>query len=174
MEIGFGMGEATLAMASADPATAILAVDVHTPGVLRLLSAVDTAGLHNVRVAHEDALALLTDRVAPAALAGVRVFFPDPWPKSRHHKRRLVQPAVVALLASRIAPGGFLHLATDVADYADVMLAVVSAEPLLHNNYFSDEQAGFAIRPADRPLTRFERQALDRGHPVQDLLLRRI
>ncbi len=169
MEIGFGMGEATYAMAVADPATAILAVDIHTPGVLRLLGAIEAADLTNVRVAHEDALELLRTRVLPGSLDAIRVYFPDPWPKARHHKRRLVQPRVVALLASRLRVGGTLHLATDVPEYAEVMLAVLSAEPLLHNDH-----PGPAPRPEHRPLTRYESQGLDREHPVTDLVLRRV
>jgi tRNA (guanine-N7-)-methyltransferase len=168
VEIGFGMGEATLEMALADPGTAILAVDVHTPGALRLLSAVEVLGVANLRVAHEDALPVLR-RVAPDSLAGVRAFFPDPWPKLRHRKRRLVQPAAVALMASRLRGGGVLHLTTDVPDYAEQMLAVTSAEPLLHNDF-----DGYAPRPLWRPSTRYEQRGHEHGHPVVDLMLRRV
>lgn len=169
LEIGFGMGEATAHMAQADPGTGILASDIHTPGVLRLLTLVEREGISNVRVAHGDALELLAEQVPKASLAGVRVFFPDPWPKARHHKRRLVQSPAVSLVVSRIEPGGFLHLATDVADYAALMLDVVNSEPLLHNDY-----QGFAPRPADRPLTRYEARGCDNGRPVADLVLRRL
>ena len=168
LEIGFGMGEATAHMARADPGTGILAADIHTPGVLRLLTLVEREDIRNVRVAHGDALGLLAEQVPVASLAGVRIFFPDPWPKARHHKRRLVQSAVVSLVVSRIEPGGFLHLATDVADYAELMLEVVTSEPLLHNEY-----QGFAPRPRDRPLTRYEKRGRDNDRPVADLVLRR-
>jgi tRNA (guanine-N7-)-methyltransferase len=168
LEIGFGMGEATVAMAAADPETGILAVDVHTPGVGQLLGAVVARGLDNVRVVHGDAVEVVRDRLQPGSLAGVRIFFPDPWPKTRHHKRRLVQQPFVALLASRLAPGGFVHCATDWPDYADQMLAVLAGEPLLDNDF-----EGFAPRPGDRPLTRFERRGTERGHPVADLVFRR-
>ena len=169
LEIGFGMGEATAHMARADAGIGILAADIHTPGVLRLLTVVEREGLRNVRVAHGDALHLLAEQVPVASLAGVRIFFPDPWPKTRHHKRRLVQSAVVSLVVSRIEPGGFLHLATDVAEYAALMLAVVTSEPLLQNEY-----QGFAPRPADRPMTRYEARSRENDRPVADLLLRRL
>lgn len=168
LEIGFGMGEATAAMASADRGTGLLAVDVHTPGVGRLLAEIGAGGLDHVRVMQGDAVEVLRDMLAPQSLAGVRIFFPDPWPKARHHKRRLVQPELVALLASRLVPGGFVHCATDWPDYGAQMLHVLSAEPLLVN-----DAAGFASRPPDRPLTRFERRGLARGHPVVDLVFRR-
>lgn len=169
LEIGFGMGEATARMAHADPGTGILAADVHTPGVLRLLTTVERDRLDNVRVAHTDAVRLLAEQVPAASLAGVRVFFPDPWPKARHRKRRLVQPRVVSLLVSRIRPGGFLHLATDDPDYAAAMLEIVGSEPLLRNEY--DD---FAPRPETRPLTRYEARGRDSGRPVVDMVLRRV
>ncbi|HET8971119.1 MAG TPA: tRNA (guanosine(46)-N7)-methyltransferase TrmB [Candidatus Nanopelagicales bacterium] len=169
VEIGFGMGEATFAMAVDDPRTGVLAVDIHTPGVLRLLTQVDRAGLPNLRVAHEDALELLRTRVAAQSLAGIRVFFPDPWPKVRHHKRRLVQPGVVRLLAARLRPGGYLHLATDVPEYAAQMISVVEAEPLLHNEYH-----GFAPGRCGRPLTRYESQALVQSRSAADVFVRRV
>jgi tRNA (guanine-N7-)-methyltransferase len=168
LEIGFGMGEATIAMAAADPATAILAADIHTPGALALLTAVEREGLANVRVAHADALDLLADQLPADSLAGVRVFFPDPWPKARHRKRRLVQAPVMSLVASRVRPGGFVHLATDVSDYASDMLTVVTQEPLLCNDY-----PGFAPRPCHRPLTRYELRGRDLDNRVYDLLLHR-
>jgi tRNA (guanine-N7-)-methyltransferase len=156
-------------MARADPGTGILAADIHTPGVLRLLTVVEQEGIRNVRVAHTDALELLAEQVPEASLAGVRIFFPDPWPKARHHKRRLVQSPVVSLVVSRIEPGGFLHLATDVDNYAALMFDVVTSEPLLHNEY-----QGFAPRPADRPLTRYEARGHDNDRAVVDLVLRRL
>jgi tRNA (guanine-N7-)-methyltransferase len=171
LEIGFGMGEATAEMAEADPHTGILAVDVHTPGQGALLRQVERRGLSNVRVADGDALILLRDMLAPAALAGIRIFFPDPWPKKRHHKRRLVQPAFVELAASRLAPGAPLHCATDWEPYAEQMLEVLSASPSLAN---AAPGGGYAPRPAARPLTRFERQGLAKGHVVRDVIFRRV
>lgn len=165
LEIGFGRGEATLAMAAADPQRDVLAVDVHRAGAGALLLDLDRAGLTNVRVLVGDAVPVLRDRVAVGSLDEVRIYFPDPWPKSRHHKRRLVTPATVALVASRLRPGGRLHCATDWEPYADEMLAAVGAEPLLRN-----EHGGFAPRPGWRPVTRFEQQGLDKGHVVRDVL----
>jgi tRNA (guanine-N7-)-methyltransferase len=170
LEIGSGMGQATVAMAAADPDTAILAVEVHTRGVARLMRAADDAGLTNVRVAACDAVALLA-ALPPASLAGIRAYFPDPWPKARHHKRRLVQPAFVRLAAQRLAPGATLHLATDWSDYAEEMLAVLTAEPLLTNR--GDAADGYLHRPQWRPLTEYERIGLDKGHQVRDLLFAR-
>jgi tRNA (guanine-N7-)-methyltransferase len=168
LEIGFGMGETTLAMAVADPARDVLAVDVHTPGAGALLAALAHAGLGNVRVLLGDAVPVVRDRLLPASLDEVRVFFPDPWPKSKHTKRRLLSPAFVALLASRLRPGGTLHVATDWTAYAQQVLAVVAAEPLLVNPH-----DGYAPRPPWRPVTRFERQGLAKGHPVHDIVARR-
>ncbi|MDT0308357.1 tRNA (guanosine(46)-N7)-methyltransferase TrmB [Streptomyces sp. DSM 44917] len=172
LEIGFGMGEATAEQAAADPDTGILAVDVHTPGQGNLLRLAERAGLSNLRVANGDAVTLLHAMLPPGpALAGVRVFFPDPWPKKRHHKRRLIQPAFVELAASRMAPGALLHCATDWEPYAEWMLDVLSASPSFANA--APGGAGYAPRPAGRPVTRFERQGLAKGHRVHDLLFRR-
>jgi tRNA (guanine-N7-)-methyltransferase len=168
LEIGSGMGDATAEMAAADPGRDYLAVDVHTPGVAHLLSLVERRGLRNVRVAHGDALDLVTHQLGPGTLDAVHVFFPDPWPKTRHHKRRLIQPATVALLASRLVPCGTLHCATDWPDYAHAALSALTAEPLLVNAYY-----GFAPRPAHRPRTRFEERGLRAGRPVFDLVFRR-
>lgn len=168
LEIGSGMGEAAAAMAAADPDRNYLAVDVHTPGVANLLALTAERGLSNVRVAHGDALELLP-LLPIGALAAVHAFFPDPWPKSRHHKRRLIQPDRVALIASRLAPGGTLHCATDWPPYAASMLEVLSAEPLLCNEF-----GGFAPRPIDRPRTRFEERGVLAGRPIHDLVFRRI
>jgi tRNA (guanine-N7-)-methyltransferase len=164
LEIGFGLGHATVEMARADPGTGIVAVDVHTPGVARLLLEVEQLGLDNVRVVHDDAVELLRERVAESSLAAIRIFFPDPWPKARHHKRRIVRPDLVRLMASRLHPGGVLHCATDWAPYAEVMLEVLTAEPLLRNAY-----DGRAPR-LERPLTKFERAGIERGHEVTDLV----
>lgn len=168
LEIGSGMGEATLAQAGADPERDYLAVEVHTPGIARLLSEVDALGLHNVRALRADALEVLRHRLAPASLAGIHVYFPDPWPKARHHKRRIIQPAHTALLAGALEPGGRLHCATDWPDYAEAMLAALRAEPLLENT-----APGYAPRPASRPVTRFEQRGIAAGRPIADLVFRR-
>ena len=167
LEIGSGMGEATLSMAQADPAAGIIAVDVHTPGIGALLGRAERAGLDNVRVCVGDAVELM-DRLAPGSLAGIRAYFPDPWPKARHRKRRLVQPAFVRRCAELLAPGGTLHLATDIADYAEQMLAVCAAEPRLVNT-----ADGFRPRPAWRPVTGYERRGIAAGRPSRDLIFER-
>lgn len=169
LEIGSGMGETTASMAAADPARDYLAVEAHLPGVANLLGLIDRAGLTNVRVAHGDALDLVRTALPPAGLDAVHVFFPDPWPKGRHHKRRLVQPSHVALLRSRLRLGGRLHCATDWVEYADAMLEVLTADPGLENT-----ADGFAPRPAHRPVTKFEQRGLDLGHEVRDLVFRRV
>ncbi|MFI2508044.1 tRNA (guanosine(46)-N7)-methyltransferase TrmB [Streptomyces sp. NPDC018972] len=171
LEIGFGMGEATARMAAADPATNILAVDVHTPGQGNLLNLADRLGLTNVRVGNGDAIILLREMLAPGSLGGLRVYFPDPWPKKRHHKRRLIQPEFLTLAASRLAPGAVLHCATDWEPYAEQMLDVLTAHPGFEN---TRADGGFAPRPAFRPLTRFEAQGLEKGHVVNDVLFRRV
>jgi tRNA (guanine-N7-)-methyltransferase len=168
LEIGFGNGETTAAMALAHPERDFLGVEVHAPGVGALLRQLDALDLENVRIVQHDAAEVLRDMIAPGALDGVHVFFPDPWPKQRHHKRRLVQPAFVALLASRLAPGGIVHLATDWEDYARQMLAVLTAEPSLDNT-----ARDYAPRPESRPPTRFERRGERLGHGVWDLVFRR-
>ncbi|MFD7772304.1 tRNA (guanosine(46)-N7)-methyltransferase TrmB [Streptomyces sp. NPDC059787] len=171
LEIGFGMGEATARMAAADPATNILAVDVHTPGQGNLLNLADRLGLTNVRVGNGDAIILLREMLAPGSLGGLRVYFPDPWPKKRHHKRRLIQPEFLTLAATRLAPGAVLHCATDWEPYAEQMLEVLTAHPAFEN---TRPDGGFAPRPAFRPLTRFEGQGLEKGHVVNDVLFRRV
>ncbi len=169
LEIGFGMGEGLAETAAAYPDTDFLGVEVHTPGVGALLKQIGERELANVRVIQHDAVEVLERMIVPGSLAGVRVFFPDPWHKKRHHKRRLIQPPLVALLASRLAPGGFLHLATDWQDYAEQMLAVLSAEPLLQNTV-----ADYAPRPDTRPLTKFEQRGIRLGHGVWDLIFKRV
>ncbi|MFE9613305.1 tRNA (guanosine(46)-N7)-methyltransferase TrmB [Streptomyces sp. NPDC006012] len=171
LEIGFGMGEATVQMAAEDPGTDILAVDVHTPGQGNLLNLADQNGLSNIRVANGDAIILLREMLRPGSLAGLRVYFPDPWPKKRHHKRRLIQPEFLTLAASRLAPGALVHCATDWEPYAEQMLDVLTAHPDFEN---TRADGGFAPRPGFRPLTRFESQGLDKGHVVNDLLFRRV
>ncbi|MET7324655.1 tRNA (guanosine(46)-N7)-methyltransferase TrmB [Streptomyces sp. NPDC005549] len=171
LEIGFGMGEATARMAADDPGTNILAVDVHTPGQGNLLGLAERKGLSNIRVGNGDAIILLREMLAPDSLAGLRVYFPDPWPKKRHHKRRLIQPEFLSLAAARLAPGAVVHCATDWEPYAEQMLAVLTAHPGFENTV---PGGGFAPRPEHRPLTRFEGQGLDKGHVVNDLLFRRV
>ncbi|WP_432497101.1 tRNA (guanosine(46)-N7)-methyltransferase TrmB [Kineococcus auxinigenes] len=167
LEIGFGTGGTTLAMAAADPGTCVLAADVHTPGVAALVAGLHEQDLGNVRVLEGDGRLLLRERIAPGSLAGVRVYFPDPWPKARHHKRRLLDAAFAALVADRLAPGGLLHCATDWEPYAQQVAAVLDAEPGLVLQEVRHE------RPPWRPLTRFEARGLARGHVVTDLLARR-
>ncbi|MET8982167.1 tRNA (guanosine(46)-N7)-methyltransferase TrmB [Streptomyces sp. NPDC004539] len=172
LEIGFGMGEATARMAAADPGTNILAVDVHTPGQGNLLNLAEQNGLTNVRVANGDAIILLREMLKPDALDGLRVYFPDPWPKKRHHKRRLIQPEFLDLAATRLRPGAVVHCATDWEPYAEQMLEVLTAHPEFENTQ-GEGGGGFAPRPEFRPLTRFEGQGLEKGHVVRDLLFRR-
>jgi tRNA (guanine-N7-)-methyltransferase len=169
VEIGFGMGQATAAIAGARPSDDFLGIEVHEPGVGALLQRIDEQKLTNLRIVRHDAVAVLESMIAPASLAGVHVFFPDPWPKKRHWKRRLIQPPFVALLASRLVPGGLLHCATDWQAYAEQMLEVLSAEALLVNT-----AEGYAPRPVWRPETKFERRGLALGHGVWDLLFRRV
>lgn len=167
LEIGSGMGDATAAMATADPGRNYLAVDVHTPGIANLLALVHERGLSNVRVVRDDALDLVR-RLPEDSLDAVHAFFPDPWPKARHHKRRLIQPAHVALLRSRLVRGGTLHCATDWPGYAEAMLAALAADPELVNVY-----DGFAPRATHRPVTRFEQRAIAAGRTVFDLVFQR-
>ena len=165
LEIGSGMGEATVEMAAADPARDLVAVEVHTPGLGTLLRLVEAAGLDNVRVLEGDAREVLRDRVAPASLEEVRVFFPDPWPKARHAKRRLVSAEFAELVADRLRPGGRLHVATDWAAYAAGARAAVEGCAALR--VVSTERGA-------RPVTRFERRGLAAGRHVHDLVAERI
>jgi len=168
LEIGFGMGEGLAEIAAAHPENDYLGVEVHTPGVGALLKQLGERGLDNVRVIQHDAVEVLTHMLAPGSLAGVHIFFPDPWHKKRHNKRRLIQSPFVRLLAGRIAPGGYLHLATDWENYALQMLEVLSAEAQLANT-----TEGFSPRPDTRPLTKFEQRGLRLGHGVWDLVFRK-
>ncbi|MDQ2917684.1 MAG: tRNA (guanosine(46)-N7)-methyltransferase TrmB [Casimicrobiaceae bacterium] len=165
LEIGFGMGETTAAIAASHPAVNFLGVEMHWPGVGALLRHIESQQLVNIRVLRQDAAEVVERAIPDASLAGIHVYFPDPWPKKRHHKRRLLKPSFVHALASRLATGGYLHVATDWQPYAGEILAALAAEPLLVNTC-----AGFAPRPPWRPLTKFERRGLDRGHAVFDLL----
>jgi tRNA (guanine-N7-)-methyltransferase len=170
VEIGFGMGDATAQIAAARPEVDFLGIEVHEPGVGALLKRIGEQRLGNLRIVQHDAVEVLQHMIAPASLAGVHVFFPDPWHKLRHNKRRLIQPPVVALLASRLAPGGVLHCATDWQPYAEQMLEVLSADPMLAN---TAGPAGYAPRPGYRPLTKFENRGLKLGHGVWDLVFTR-
>lgn len=169
LEIGSGMGETTAAIAAARPEADFLALEVHGPGVGSLLRRIDAAGLRNLKVIQHDALEVLTTMIGEGTLDGVHVFFPDPWPKKRHHKRRIFQPAFARLVASRLAPGGYLHAATDWEPYAEWILGVLQGEPLLRNRF-----AAYAPRPEYRPLTKFEARGLRLGHRVHDLVFERI
>ena len=169
LEIGSGMGESTAALAAAAPDVDHIAVEVFEPGLAQLLMRLADGGITNVALLRGDAVALLKERVPAASLAGIRIFFPDPWPKRRHRKRRLVQPDFVALAASRLAPDGVLHLATDWEDYAVQMRAVCDAEPALENTA-ADQLGGWTPRPDWRPVTKFEQRARLESRTVRDLL----
>jgi len=169
LEIGFGMGAATAAIAQNHPETDYLGVEVHTPGVGALLKRMGELGLTNLRIIQHDAVEVLEHMLPDASLNGAHIFFPDPWHKKRHHKRRLIQPGFVALLAKKIKPGGYLHLATDWADYARQMLEVLSANPGLANT-----ANGYAPRPEYRPLTKFEQRGMRLGHGVWDLIFKHL
>jgi tRNA (guanine-N7-)-methyltransferase len=173
LEIGSGMGESSASMALAAPGVDHLAVEVYQPGLAQLLLRIEQAGITNLRLLRGDAHTLLAEHVVPSSLHAVRIYFPDPWPKRRHHKRRLVRPEFVALVASRLIPGGTLHLATDWAPYAEEMLAACAAEPALRNTVGDDSSSGFATRPAWRPVTKFEQRARDEGRVVRDLFFAR-
>jgi tRNA (guanine-N7-)-methyltransferase len=164
LDVGFGHGESTIAMAAGDSGVDVIGVEVHTPGVVTVLDAIEHQGLHQIRVVHGDVLPFL-DRVPAESLVGIRVYFPDPWTKRRNHHRRLIRPDVIAALVDRLRTGGFLHLATDIADYAESMQAVCDAEPRLIG--------GVVERPDWRPLTRFEQRGLDAGRRPTDLLYTR-
>ncbi len=168
LEIGFGMGRTTAEIAQEHPQNDYLGVEVHTPGVGSLLKEIQARNLTNVRIIQHDAVEVLNHMIADASLAGVHIYFPDPWPKKRHHKRRLMQPELVALLAKKLAPDGYLHCATDWEEYAQQMLEVLSAEPQLQNT-----ANGFAPRPDWRPTTKFEQRGINLGHGVWDVVFRK-
>ncbi|MFM9968715.1 MAG: tRNA (guanosine(46)-N7)-methyltransferase TrmB [Burkholderiales bacterium] len=168
LEIGFGMGETTALIAATHPENDYLAIEVHSPGVGNLLKVIDEQGLKNIHIIQHDATEVLQHMLHEASLSGVHIFFPDPWPKKRHHKRRLVQPPLIALLASRMAPDAYLHLATDWQEYAQQMLEVLDAENALTNT-----ATAFAPRPDSRPQTKFEARGLRLGHEVWDLVFRK-
>lgn len=168
LEIGFGMGETTAGIAAEHPENDYLGVEVHTPGVGALLKRIDEQALTNIRIIQHDAVEVVRTMIAPESLAGIHVFFPDPWPKKRHHKRRLLQPAFAEVLATRLAPGGYLHVATDWQDYAEHVLATLSAVASLENPH-----DGFAVRPASRPETKFETRGRRLGHDSWDVIFRK-
>ncbi len=170
MEIGFGNGEALVSLAKSHPECDYLGVDVYEPGIGRTLAAVAEKRLDNVRLIRSDAVDVLRERLAPASLNRMLLFFPDPWPKKRHHKRRLVQTDFVKLVASRLVPGGRFHLATDWQDYAEHMLAVLEAEDAFVN---LAGQGNFCTRGTRRPMTKFERRGQRLGHGVLDLRFQR-
>lgn len=169
LEIGFGMGETTQKIAQTRPHDNFLGVEVFNAGVGALLKRIDENGISNIRIIQHDAVEVVRDMIEPESLAGVHIFFPDPWPKSRHHKRRLIQPAFIELLAHRLAPGGYIHCATDWQNYAAQMLTVLTNESTLQNT-----ADGYAPRPDYRPLTKFEARGLRLGHGVWDLIFRKI
>ncbi|MGH3673067.1 MAG: tRNA (guanosine(46)-N7)-methyltransferase TrmB [Pseudonocardiaceae bacterium] len=171
LEIGSGMGETTAAIALGAPEIDHLAVEVYQPGLAQLLLRIEHAQITNLRLLRGDAYRLLDGHLAPGVLHAVRIYFPDPWPKRRHHKRRLVTSELVALVASRLMPGGTLHLATDWEPYAEEMLAVCLAEPALRNTATGD---AFVTRPAWRPVTKFEQRARGEGRGVWDVLFTRL
>jgi len=168
LEIGFGMGETTVAIAEAMPTHDFVAIDVHGPGVGSLLKSLEEKGLANVRVVQHDAVEVVSTMIPHGVLAGIHVFFPDPWPKKRHHKRRLLQPVFVHELAQRLEPAGYLHVATDWDPYAASILSTLAGESLLENTV-----RDFAGRPAWRPVTKFERRGERLGHGVRDIVFRR-
>lgn len=168
LEIGSGMGEATVTIAKQYPQKDYLAIEVHTPGVGSLLAQINMFELTNLRIIQHDAIEVLQQMLPLESLDGVHIFFPDPWPKARHHKRRLIQPVFASLLCERLKLGGYLHVATDWKDYAEQILSVLSNEDLLTNTAID-----YAVRPQYRPLTKFEQRGLQMGHSVWDLIFTR-
>ncbi|MFS2033083.1 tRNA (guanosine(46)-N7)-methyltransferase TrmB [Polaromonas sp. CT11-55] len=173
LEIGFGMGEATAHIAALMPEKNFLCCEVHTPGVGALLKRISEQGLANIRILQHDAVEVIDHMLAPASLDGVHIFFPDPWHKKRHNKRRLIQAPLVTKLATRLKPGGYLHCATDWQPYAEQILEVLAAEPLLRNTA-DQAQGGYAPKPAYRPLTKFENRGIKLGHGVWDVVFTRV
>lgn len=169
LEIGFGMGEATAHIAALMPEKNFICCEVHTPGVGALLKRIDEQKLSNIRILQHDAVEVIDDMLPRASLDGAHIFFPDPWHKKKHNKRRLIQPPLITKLAARLKPGGYLHCATDWQPYAEQILEVLSAEPLLKNT--ADSSAGgYAPKPAYRPLTKFENRGIKLGHGVWDVV----
>jgi tRNA (guanine-N7-)-methyltransferase len=167
LEIGFGMGETTAQIASMHPDWNIFGAEVYRAGVGSLLSKIEHQGLSNIRIVDHDVVEVLRDMIPLESLDAVHIYFPDPWPKKRHHKRRLIQSVFLDLLVPRLKQGGVLHMATDWPDYADQMLAVCSAHPALKNQ---SQDSGFTPRPEWRPVTKFESRGMRLGNPVADLV----
>jgi tRNA (guanine-N7-)-methyltransferase len=173
LEIGFGMGEATAHIAKARPNEHFLCCEVHEPGVGALLKQMGEQDIQNIRILQHDAVEVIDNMLALASLDGVHIFFPDPWHKSRHNKRRLIQAPLIAKLAARLKSGAYIHCATDWEPYAVQILEVLSAEPILQNTATQD-QGGYAVKPDYRPLTKFENRGLKLGHGVWDVIFKRI
>ena len=173
LEIGFGMGEATAHIAGLMPDTNFLCCEVHTPGVGALLKRIDEQRLANIRIVQHDAVEVTDHMLPPSSLDGIHIFFPDPWHKAKHNKRRLIQPALIAKLAARLKPGGYLHCATDWQPYAEQILEVLSNQPLLKNTAAAASD-GYAPKPGYRPLTKFENRGIRLGHGVWDLVFERV
>ncbi len=163
------MGDSTATIAQAHPENDYIALEVHTPGVGNLLKLIESQQLRNIRIMQHDAVEVLRDMIADEALDGVHIFFPDPWHKARHNKRRLIQSAFIAKLVQKMKPGGYIHVATDWQEYAEQVLEVLSNEPLLENT-----ATDYADRPAYRPLTKFEQRGINLGHGVWDMVFRRV
>ena len=170
LEIGFGMGEATAQIAAGMPSTNFLCCEVHTPGVGALLKRIEEFNLRNIRILQHDAVEVIDNMLATSSLDGVHIFFPDPWHKKKHNKRRLIQAPLIAKLAARLKPGGYLHCATDWHPYAEQILDVLSAEPMLQNT----SPDGYALKPDYRPLTKFENRGIKLGHGVWDVVFKRV
>ena len=170
LEIGFGMGEATAHIAAGMPHTNFLCCEVHTPGVGALLKRIEEQNLGNIRILQHDAVEVIEHMLPRGSLDGIHIFFPDPWHKKKHNKRRLIQTALIAKLAARLKPGGYLHCATDWQPYAEQILEVLSAEPMLHNT----APNGYAPKPDYRPLTKFENRGIKLGHGVWDVVFKRL
>ena len=173
LEIGFGMGEATAHIAALMPQSNFLCCEVHTPGVGALLKRIDEQALSNIRILQHDAVEVMDQMLPLGSLDGVHIFFPDPWHKKKHNKRRLIQPPLIAKLAARLKPGGYLHCATDWQPYAEQILDVLSAEPLLKNTA-DNANDGYAPKPGYRPLTKFENRGIKLGHGVWDVVFSRV
>ncbi len=173
LEIGFGMGEATAHIAALMPEKNFLCCEVHTPGVGALLKRIDEQGLDNIRILQHDAVEVIEHMLTPQSLDGVHIFFPDPWHKKKHNKRRLIQPPLIARLVTRLKPSAYLHCATDWQPYAEQILEVLSAEHLLENSADASN-GGYTPKPAYRPLTKFENRGIKLGHGVWDIVFKRL
>ncbi len=173
LEIGFGMGEATAHIAAMMPDVNFLCCEVHIPGVGALLKRIEEQNLSNIRILQHDAVEVMDEMLEPASLDGIHIFFPDPWHKKKHNKRRLIQAPLIAKLATRLKPSGYLHCATDWQPYAEQILEVLSAEPLLENSADASN-GGYAPKPVYRPLTKFENRGIKLGHGVWDIVFKRL